>query len=456
MSATRSAKPVEFLILQDELTQDMTHEVLGPLAEIRGEEYKYPIPATFAIPRKKYDWIKRFPVRQMIGLDENVRKHLEVPEGTVREYGLLEGDMVRFGSGFDEVVSINGYTDLKAIKHRPRLVQDLPSAYAEKRMPIESVRLPPPKKEGEPDLNLIIRACSIIAPPPEGGIHLFAAPPETGKSTAMRAYLWALLLSLKEIKNLHVIALLTGERAQDATEMERIFEIAVGPEEKDRAELYLAPAGDKRTDPRAGHYWLTKVLKARSERLCEGTRDEGRRVVFLVDSMSRVMMSHSASEQIEKSADLGSLSQGLAQDSLNDVLDLLAVAGNFGDGRTLTVVPTMLKEHMQLKKRRRSAEHVLFDQSGPAISIGQWAFADLPDEDVRPSIDLDLSSTRERYRISSKGQSEERRFVVDGKGRERGAAERALKKLINYASENDVYEETDFYLQSDKKAQVVA
>lgn len=443
------------LILQESVVQELSQEVRAKIAR---DQYKPPVPKTIAIPFSDYGWIKKFPLAHMMGQDNvEVKNALFVPEDTVRQWGLRTGDRVWFdpSKGPRSIFNVNGFTDSAAVQQRPSLISKLHSGYADRRIPIESVQLDEPRSESAPNGNVINRAISILSPLPDGGRVIIAAPPGAGKSTVLRAVYESLLRLMEKDRQLYVIALQVGERPEDATELQRILDRV--PHDESRSELYLTPTGDPAEDPLEGHYWLTRFVKARAERLCEGTPNQGFRVVLLIDSISRVMMSHSFSDKIEKPK-RGALSQGLNPKSLTDTGSLLNVAGNFGD-RSLTIIATMLKQDdINPRRRTRSAEHVLFDQSGPSISSAIWGLVNTNNERLRPSVDLDLTFTREYHRISSRGQIEERSDVLQqmwnspytGSGAFKRGAESAVATLLKYAQDHPRYEDTQQYFEFDR------
>lgn len=447
MSPTSSSKGVEVYILQEEISEDISTEI-----KVLRKKAEYPVPRTVAVLVEKYDWIKRYPVEHLVGqTDPEVTEILHVPDEVVRRWGLREGDKVRFNpkEGFKEIYDVNGFTDSEAVKQRPVLIGGLRAQYAERRIPIESVQLEKPMREGEPDGNKSNRAFTILSPFPDGGRVIIASPAGAGKSTQLRFVYKALLRWMKDDKKLFVIALQVGERPEDATELEKIRDSV--DHDESRSEIFLAPAGDPKKEPREGHYWLTKFVKARAERLCEGTREFGYRVVLLIDSLSRVQMSHSFAEKIEKPRNVGLLSQGLSIASLTAALDILQVAGNFGD-RSLTIVPTMLKDELNPKKRKRSAEHVLFEQSGPSISTAIWGLVSSSDDKLKPNIDIEITTTREFYRLCTSGQFKEREHVLSlmqtsaysSDGSFRPGAANAVRNLLKYAEDYPTFESSQF------------
>lgn len=454
----------QFLIIQEDLSSKLSEEIAAAKAMVRGEEYHPPVPKTIAIPVSKYSWIKKYSQEHMFGSDRGVQEALLVPEETVRLWGLLNGDMVVFETsrGPSSISQVNGFTNPDLVRERPRLITDLLSEYAKSRLPIEDVQLPKPEKRFAPNGSISNRALTILAPLPKGGRCLLAAPPNAGKSTALRFVYEALLNLLNNDDNLFVIALQVGERPEDATELVKIRNHI--DHDLSRSELYLAPAGDSKEDPLEGHYWLAKYVKDRAERLTQGTKDRGYDVVLLIDSMSRVMMSHSFSDKIEKTSH-GALSQGLNPKSLVDTSALLNVAGRFGEHRSLTIISTMLKQDdINTRRRVRSAEHVLYDQSGPSVSTCIWGFVNSSKPELRPSIDLSITETRQIHEISSPGQLDERGNVMEsmwnpgraytGDGsydvsQNAGSAEKALAYLLSYAEQNPKFQETQFHFIND-------
>jgi len=452
------SRRVDALILQEEISRDVPTDVGEFMARATGKEFEQPLPRTVAIRAENYHWVKYYPVETLLGRGEDITKFFLVPEDIVRKWGLKTGDRISYDpkQGFWGIFAVNGFTDPEDFKQRPKLISDVPATYAERRLPVEKIRLEEPKREGEPDGNTSIRAFTLLAPLPEGGVIIIAAPALAGKSTQFRFLYEALLKLIEYDKDLFVIALQVGERPQDAEEMRGIWDKV--EHDRSRSELYLSPAGDPKEEPRSGHFWLARLLKARAERLTEGTGSRtggfgyGYKVVLLIDSLSRVKMSHSFSERIEK-PDIsgGLLSQGLHVASLTATLDILQVAGSFGK-RSLTIVTTMLKDEVNPKKRKRAAEHVLFDQAGPSSSVTIWGLVNSQDEKLRPSIDLDLTYTREFHRICTCGQFSERAHVLKIMWESpytkdegfRFGTENALRNYLGYVKDNPTYESSQF------------
>ncbi len=441
-------------ILQEEIPPELYNEMLAQ----GGSQNKLPVPKTIAIPTAYYGWMKKFSLEHLLGQSsEEVSKKIFVPEDKVQLWGLKEGDKVRYAraEGLSSIFEVNGFSDPQEVRNRSRLISDIHSSYAKRRIPIENVKLDKPGTVGAPDSNIINRAFTILSPLPEGGRIIIASPPTAGKSTVLRAVYEALLHLLEFDKKLFVIVLQVGERPEDATELEKIRDRVT--HDKNRSEIFMAPAGNPIDDPLEGHYRLAKFAKARAERVCEGSVSSGFKVVLLIDSLSRVMMSHSFSDKIEKPK-MGALSQGLNPKSLTDTISLLNVAGDFGD-RSLTIITTLLKaDDINLKRRTRSAEHVLFEQSGPSISIAIWGLVNSNNLALKPSIDLDVTFTRQFHEISTPGQIQEREFVINkmwnspftGKEVFRSSAEKALATILQYARDNPSYNKTQFAADYDK------
>jgi transcription termination factor Rho len=435
-------------IVQEEMPLDVDTEIKVLEAMGRGAKFNAPVPPTVAV--YNYDWIKRYSLSHLLGeQDSEVAKRLRVPDDVVRNWALKEGDKIVFDpkEGFRGIISVNGFTNPGAVSKRPKLVTEIHSDYAARRIPIESVVLEPPVKPGAPDGNFVIRLYTLLAPIPEGGRVFFAAPAEAGKSTTLLFVYEALLKLLQKDEQLFIIALQVGERPEDATRMQNVYEKV--EHDRKRSEIYLAPVGDPRLELREGHYRMAKWVKSRSERLCEGTKDFGYRVVLIIDSISRVMMSHTASDKIEKQKNVGLLSQGLHYSSLTATQDILHIAGNFGD-RSLTVLGTALKEDISTKNRVRAAENEFYKQSVPSLATTRWEAEKFFDEDLRPNVGINNTFTRNYHEICTTGQLEERKYVLDmiwsptsGYSSSKGIKE-VLRELFGYVKKNPRYENTKF------------
>lgn len=414
-------------------------------------EKKLLSPTTVMIP--EVEWLRRFSPSHILGQthmsseDEEEQKRIKdtllISENEVIKWGIRNGDKLtlEFDSKTKKVkiTAVNGESDPKKVISRPHIigVDEIKPTYARRRLPIEKFGIDWPanpkimKGEVSATKDITLIAFSLRAPPGKGQRLFVISPPEAGKTWVIRSFWEACLKLTRTDEKLYIVGLHVGERAEDGYVLELIMNNTLYDTE--RVELYQTPDGD----PEDAHYYVTEYVVERARRLCESGYD----VVLMVDSFSRVLMSHSRSEKITKPAGSGMISGGIKEASIAAVKRLLSVAGDFGD-RSLTIVATMLTDDKNV--RRKSSESSLFDETGPSTSTAIWSLVNIPflTDRYRPWIDVVRTRARQYQSICTSGQLEDMREVqkimwseVEEKNgvKRRARAEDALTRLLDYA-----------------------
>ncbi len=365
-----------------------------------------PVMETVMVP--EVAWFRRFTKHHIVSQAKKLE--LIVLKNDVEKWDLRNGDKIHLNSD-STVVAVNDNSLVKSLKNRPRIVgvEALKPEYAKRRLPVEN--------HG----SLTLKAFTLLAPVGKGQRLFVVAPPKAGKTWVIRDLWESCLKLMEEDKKLYVIGLHVGERAEDGTALELIRENTT--HDKSRSELYQTPDGD----PEEAHYFVTQYVVDRARRLCECGFD----VVLIVDSFSRVLMSHSRADKIMKPSSAGMIAGGVSTASITAIKRLLAVAGDFGD-RSLTIVATMLGVEKGAGGYKRSSETSLYDETGPSTSTAIWALVNIPALKF-PKIDVSQTHSREYHRICSEKELADMQFVREDIWKERARAEDALNTLLKLA-----------------------
>lgn len=367
---------------------------------------KVKVAETLMVP--EVDWFRRFTRDHIVSQAEKLK--LVVSKGDSKKWDLRNGDKITLNSD-KKVIAVNNIPSAKVVSTRPKIVgvDAIKPQYANRRLPVEEYG------------SKTLKAFTYLAPMGKGQRLFVVAPPKAGKTWVVRDIWEACLKMMEEDKKLYVIGLHVGERAEDGTALELIRDKT--PHDRNRSELYQTPDGD----PEEAHYFVTQYVVDRARRLCESGYD----VVLIIDSFSRVLMSHSRADKIIKPSSAGMIAGGVSTASITAIKRLLAVAGDFGD-RSLTIVATMLGVEKGAGGYKRSSETSLYDETGPSTSTANWALVNIPSLKF-PKIDVSQTHTREYHRICSEKELTDMKFVREAMWKEGARAEDALNTLLELA-----------------------
>ncbi|QVT79460.1 Transcription termination factor Rho [Nocardioides aquaticus] len=281
----------------------------------------------------------------------------------VRRHGLRRGDAVvgevrqpREGERKEKfnpmvrVESINGL-DLDAAKVRPDFA-DLTPVH-----PSERLRL-----ETGPG-NTVGRVLDLVAPLGKGQRGLVVAPPQSGRTTLLRAVADSVTQNNPEC---HLMVVLVDERPEEVTDFQRAVKGEV-----------IASTFDR---PATDHVALAELAVERAKRLVELGHD----VVMLVDGLTRLGRAYNA-------AGPGSgrvLAGGVDAAALFPPKRFFAAARNVEGGGSLTILATASVE------TGSATDEVLFEELGGTANLELHLRRDLAERHLTPSVDPLRSRTR--------------------------------------------------------------
>ncbi len=303
-----------------------------------------PIPNTAFIPSA--DWLRIFAWDHLTDPTVMRENRIELPKDVVVEWGLGTGDLLAI-NGNGKIISVNGLTDPRKVLDRPKIegVGALRADYAKRALRIDKFGIHS------------IRAATLLSPIGYGQRLGIVSPPDTGKTWLIRDVLRGLLNVSRSNPKMKILILHVGERAEDGTGFYSILREV--EHDREQVELYTTPDGDRE----AAHYWVARFVLERAKQLTRSGFD----VVVLMDSASRILMSHSRSDEIIKPANAGMISGGISTASVSATKRLLATAGHFECG-TLTIISTMLGA----ESGKPSHEAALAEEVGPSVMTAWW------------------------------------------------------------------------------------
>ncbi|MFD4222755.1 transcription termination factor Rho [Streptomyces griseus] len=275
---------------------------------------------------------------------------IQVSSALIRRYGLRRGDAVEGDCDRPRALSsvdrVNGQAP-KALRGRRRFHELTPVH------PRERLRLETPHGGPAP------RVVDLVSPVGKGQRGLIVAPPRTGKTVLLQQLAAAVATNHPEA---HLMVVLLDERPEEVTDMRRSV----------RGEVY-ASTFDR---PAREHIALAELAVERGRRLVE----EGRDVVILLDSLTRLCRAHNNAAR----AGGRTLSGGVDAAALTGPKKLFGAARCADEGGSLTILATALVEtgsradefffeelkgtgNMELRLDRSAAEARIF----PAVDIAR-------------------------------------------------------------------------------------
>ncbi len=281
----------------------------------------------------------------------------------VRRHALRRGDAVagqvrqpREGERkekFNPMVRIDSVNGLEpdAAKERPDFA-DLTPVHPQDRLRLET----------GPD-NVAGRVLDLVAPIGKGQRGLVAAPPQSGRTTLLRAVADAVSQNNPEC---HLMVVLVDERPEEVTDFQRAVKGEVIASTLDR------PAGD--------HVALAELAVERARRLVELGHD----VVLLLDGLTRLGRAHN----IAGPASGRVLGGGVDAAALFPPKRLFAAARNVEDGGSLTILATASVE------TGSRTDEVLFEELAGTANLELHLRRDLAERQVTPTVDPVRSRTR--------------------------------------------------------------
>ncbi|MGC9006060.1 MAG: transcription termination factor Rho [Sulfurihydrogenibium sp.] len=213
--------------------------------------------------------------------------------------------------------------------------------------------------------DLSTRVVSLVAPIGKGQRGLIVAPPKAGKTVLIQRLAKALIKNHPEVM---LIILLIDERPEEVTEMRRI--VGSGAE-------VVASTFD---EPPERHIQISELVIEKAKRLVE----EGRDVVILLDSMTRLARASNAVTPPSGRV----LSGGIEATALQRPKKFFGAARNIEGGGSLTILATALVE------TGSRMDDVIFEEFKGTGNMELYLDRRLMEKRIFPAINIAKSGTR--------------------------------------------------------------
>jgi transcription termination factor Rho len=285
-----------------------------------------------------------------------------VSPSQIKRFGLKTGDTIigvarnpKEGEKYRALARMDrvGSLPVEELKKRPSFDKLIPYH------PTERLNL-----EYDPS-DLSTRVVSLVAPIGKGQRGLIVAPPKAGKTVLIQRIAKAIIKNHPEI---HLIILLIDERPEEVTEMRRI--VGSGAE-------VVASTFD---EPPERHIQISELVIEKAKRVVE----EGRDVVILLDSMTRLARASNAVTPPSGRV----LSGGIEATALQRPKKFFGAARNIENGGSLTILATALVE------TGSRMDDVIFEEFKGTGNMELYLDRRLMERRIFPAINISKSGTR--------------------------------------------------------------
>ncbi|MEU0298128.1 transcription termination factor Rho [Streptomyces sp. NPDC006175] len=289
---------------------------------------------------------------------------VQVPPALIRRYGLRKGDVVdgtcERPRALSCVDTVNGRA-AHELRDRPHF-RDLTPLHPRERLRLE-----------RPDGGPAPRIIDLVSPVGKGQRGLIVAPPKTGKTVLLQQIAASVAVNHPEC---HLMVVLLDERPEEVTDMRRSV----------RGEVY-ASTFDR---PAKEHIALADLAVERAKRLVE----QGRDVVILLDSLTRLCRAHN------NSAGAGgrTLSGGVDASALTGPKKLFGAARLAEEGGSLTILATVLVD------TGSRADDYFFEELKSTGNMELRLDRASADRRVFPAVDITPSGTRREELLLPQGE----------------------------------------------------
>ncbi len=264
------------------------------------------------------------------------------------------------------------------------------------------------EEDGKPE-KILPRIIDLIAPIGKGQRGLIVSPPKAGKTTILKEIANSITSNNPEV---FLMVVLVDERPEEVTDMQRSVDGEVVFSTFDR--------------PPDEHTQVSRLAIERAKRLVE----EGRDVVILLDSITRLARAHN----LATPASGRILSGGVDSTALTPPKQFFGAARNIEGGGSLTILGTALVE------TGSKMDEVIFEEFKGTGNMELRLDRQLADKRIFPAIDVTPSGTREEQRLVSPKELESlwalRRVLVALEG---GAATELLIDKLKETKSNDAF-----------------
>jgi len=290
-----------------------------------------------------------------------------VPLSMIRRMGLRRGDEIEGAvklprdsekyAALSRVDKVNGLEPEEARNRRD--FKDLTPLY-----PAERLRL-----ENNPT-EISTRIMDLMCPIGKGQRGLIVSPPKAGKTTLMKQIANAISANNPEV---YLIILLTGERPEEVTDMQRSTKAHVIYSTFDR--------------PSEEHCQVAELTIERAKRLVEYGRD----VVVLLDGITRLSRAYNLATPASGKI----LSGGVDSSALYPPKRFFGAARNLEEGGSLTILATALVD------TGSRMDEVIFEEFKGTGNMEVRLDRKLSERRIFPALDVDASSTRKEELLLS-------------------------------------------------------
>ena len=280
------------------------------------------------------------------------RNDPKVPGKLVQELGLRPGDLVAgeaAGDVLTRVDSVNGH-GLEGLAER-RQFDRLTAVHPDHMIVL-----------GPKDGDLTGRMLDLIAPVGRGQRGLIVAPPKAGKTTILKE----IARGLSSDPELIQLALLIGERPEEVTELRREIKGMVLAADLDR--------------PAKEHTRVAELGVEHAKRLAE----EGRHVVILLDSLTRLARAYNLSGR----GGGRTLSGGMDAEALQPVRQIFGAARTLEEGGSITIMATCLVD------TGSKMDDVVYEEFKGTGNMEVHLDRSLAQKRLFPAINIDKTGTR--------------------------------------------------------------
>ncbi|MFJ2880656.1 transcription termination factor Rho [Streptomyces sp. NPDC086796] len=287
-----------------------------------------------------------------------------VPAALIRRHGLRRGDAVEGLCDRPRTLStVERVNDRppQVLRGRPHF-RDLTPLHPRQRLRLET-----------PSGGAAMRLVDLVAPIGKGQRGLVVAPPRTGKTVLLQQVAAAVAANHPEC---HLMVVLVDERPEEVTDMRRSV----------RGEV-LASTFDR---PAKEHIALAELAVERAKRLVE----QGRDVVILLDSLTRLCRAHNNAS----TAGGRTLSGGVDASALLGPKQLFGAARLAEEGGSLTILATALVE------TGSRADDYFFEELKSTGNMELRLDRALADRRTHPAVNIPASGTRREELLVPEGE----------------------------------------------------
>lgn len=283
----------------------------------------------------------------------------------IRDYGLRVGQLVkvrvRAPRERDKYLSALEVLEVEGIPaadyQAPREFDKLTPMFPDERIVLE----------GPGDESVSVRVVDLVAPLGKGQRGLIVAPPRGGKTILLKQIAKAIRSNHPEIE---LVIVLLDERPEEVTD----FEETVG------AQVFSSTFDE----PARRHAQVADLVIERAKRLVE----QGKDVVLLLDSLTRLARGHNAAMQ---NGPIGT--GGVSPAAMQKSRKFFGTARNIEGGGSLTILATALIE------TESRADDVVFEEFKGTGNMEIRLDRELAERRVFPAIHIPQSGTRNDDRL---------------------------------------------------------